>query len=106
MLFLNDMLDYYLLIDNNFKSFFNEDLSIEIDKYNKMLDKCNKKLKKIKEAYLDELIDKDEFITEEQSIKSQINCQNLMYSLVQLPLLEKRGSGYLRLISIRLFQIL
>lgn len=73
MLFLNDMLDYYLLIDNNFKSFFNEDLNIEIDKYNKMLDKCNKKLKKIKEAYLDDLIDKDEFITEEKSIKSQIN---------------------------------
>lgn len=38
-----------------------------------MLDKCNKKLKKIKEAYLGELIDKDEFITEKQSIKSQIN---------------------------------
>lgn len=73
MLFLNDMLDYYLLIDNNFKSFFNEDLSIEIDKYNKMLDKCNKKLKKIKEAYLDDLIDKDEFLTEENTIKSQIN---------------------------------
>lgn len=73
MLFLNDMLDYYLLIDNNFKSFFNEDLSIEIDKCNKMLDKCNKKLKKIKEAYLDDLIDKDEFITEEKAIKSQIN---------------------------------
>ena len=73
MLFLNDMLYYYLLIDNNFKSFFNEDLNIEIDKYNKMLDKCNKKLKKIKEAYLDDLIDKDEFITEEKAIKSQIN---------------------------------
>ena len=73
MLFLNDMLDYYLLIDNNFKSFFNEDLSIEIDKYNKMLDKCNKKLKKVKEAYLDDLIDKDEFIIEENTIKSQIN---------------------------------
>ena len=73
MLFLNDMLDYYLLIDNNFKSFFNEDLSIEINKYNKMLDKCNKKLKKIKGAYLDDLIDKDEFITEEKAIKSQIN---------------------------------
>ena len=73
MLFLNDMLDYYLLIDNNFKSFFNEDLNIEIDKYNKMLDKCNKKLKKIKEAYLDDLIDKEEFITEEKAVKSQIN---------------------------------
>ena len=73
MLFLNDMLDYYLLIDNNFKSFFNEDLNIEINKYNKMLDKCNKKLKKVKEAYLDDLIDKDEFITEEKAIKSQIN---------------------------------
>ena len=73
MLFLNGMLDYYLLIDNNFKSFFNEDLNIEIDKYNKMLDKCNKKLKKIKEAYLDDLIDKEKFITEEKAVKSQIN---------------------------------
>lgn len=82
MLFLNDMLDYYLLIDNNFKSFFNEDLNIEIDKYNKMLDKCNKKLKKIKEAYLDDLIDKDEFITEEKAIKSQIN--DLEFKLNQL----------------------
>ncbi len=82
MLFLNDMLDYYLLIDNNFKSFFNEDLSIEINKYNKMLDKCNKKLKKIKEAYLDDLIDKDEFITEEKTIKSQIN--DLEFKLNQL----------------------
>lgn len=82
MLFLNDMLDYYLLIDNNFKSFFNEDLNIEIDKYNKMLDKCSKKLKKIKEAYLDDLIDKDEFITEEKAIKSQIN--DLEFKLNQL----------------------
>ena len=82
MLFLNDMLDYYLLIDNNFKPFFNEDLSIEINKYNKMLDKCNKKLKKIKEAYLDDLIDKNEFITEEKSIKSQIN--DLKFKLNQL----------------------
>lgn len=82
MLFLNDMLDYYLLIDNNFKSFFNEDLNIEIDKYNKMLDKCSKKLKKIKESYLDDLIDKDEFITEEKAIKSQIN--DLEFKLNQL----------------------
>lgn len=82
MLFLNDMLDYYLLIDNNFKSFFNEDLNIEIDKYNKMLDKCSKKLKKIKEAYLDDLIDKDEFITKEKAIKSQIN--DLEFKLNQL----------------------
>ena len=80
MLFLNDMLDYYLLIDNNFKSFFNEDLNIETDKYNKMLDKCNKKLKKIKEAYLDDLIDKDEFITEEKAIKSQINDLELKFN--------------------------
>ena len=82
MLFLNDMLDYYLLIDNNFKSFFNEDLSIEINKCNKMLDKCKKKLKKIKEAYLDDLIDKDEFIKEEQTIKSQIN--DIDFKLKQL----------------------
>lgn len=104
MLFLNDMLDYYLLIDNNYKSFFNEDLGIEIDKYNKMLTKLNNKLKKVKEAYFEELIDKNEFLKEESSIKIQISdiesklnqlnntCQNenhkedlnLYYNLFQL----------------------
>ncbi len=72
MLFLNDMLDYYLLIDNNYKSFFNEDLTIEIKRYEKMLKDLNIKLQRIKNAYLNSNIEQDDFIDEEKSIKMQI----------------------------------
>ncbi len=72
MLFLNDMLDYYLLIDNNYKSFFNEDLTIEVKRYEKILKELNTKLKHIKNAYLNSNIEQDEFIDEEKSIKMQI----------------------------------
>lgn len=72
MLFLNDMLDYYLLIDNNYKSFFNEDLTIEIKRYEKILKYFNTKLQRIKNAYLNSNIEQDEFIDEEKSIKMQI----------------------------------
>ena len=72
MLFLNDMLDYYLLIDNNYKSFFNEDLTIEIKRYEKILKDLNTKLQRIKNAYLNSDIEQDDFIEEEKSIKMQI----------------------------------
>ena len=72
MLFLNDMLDYYLLIDNNFKSFFNEDITVEIEKDNKIVKELNNKLKRIKKAYVDSVIELDEFKDEEISIKRQI----------------------------------
>ena len=72
MLFLNDMLDYYLLIDNNYKSFFNEDLTIEIKRYEKMLKDLNTKLQRIKNAYLNSDIEQNNFIDEEKSIKMQI----------------------------------
>lgn len=72
MLFLNDMLDYYLLVDNNYKSFFNEDLTLEIKRYEKILKELNTKLKRIKNAYLNSNIEQDDFIEEEKSIKMQI----------------------------------
>lgn len=72
MLFLNDMLDYYLLIDNNYKSFYNEDLTIEIKRYEKILKGLNTKLQRIKNAYLNSDIEQDDFIDEEKSIKMQI----------------------------------
>lgn len=72
MLFLNDMLDYYLLIDNNYKSFFNEDLTIEIKRYEKILKDLNTKLQRIKNAYLNSNIEQDDFTDEEKSIKMQI----------------------------------
>ena len=73
MLYLNDMLDFYLLIDNNYKSFFNEDITVEIERYNKILKELNIKLKRIKKAYIDGAIELDGFKDEEISIKRQID---------------------------------
>ena len=73
MLFLNDMLDYYLLIDNNYKSFFNEDITVEIERYNKILKELNIKLKRIKKAYIDGAIELNEFKDEEINIKRQMD---------------------------------
>lgn len=79
MLFLNDMLDYYLLIDNNFKSFFNENITVEIKRYNKVVKELNNKLKRIKKAYVDSVIELDEFKDEEISIKrkTELKLNNL-----------------------------
>ena len=72
MLFLNDMLDYFLLIDNSFKSFHNEDVTTELNKYKKILNDLKKKQKRIKEAYLDSSIEIDDFKDEDASIKNHI----------------------------------
>ena len=72
MLFLNDMLDYFLLIDNSFKSFHNEDITTELNKYKKILNDLKKKQKRIKEAYLDSSIEIDDFKDEDSSIKNHI----------------------------------
>ena len=72
MLFLNDMLDYFLLIDNSFKSFHNEDVTTELNKYKKILNELKKKQKRIKEAYLDSSIEIDDFKDEDSSIKNHI----------------------------------
>ena len=72
MLFLNDMLDYFLLIDNSFKSFHNEDVTTELNKYKKILNDLKKKQKRIKEAYLDSSIEIDDFKDEDSSIKNHI----------------------------------
>ena len=72
MNFLNDMLDYYLLVDNSYKSYFNEDITLEIKRYNKILNDLNNKLKRMKKAYVESVIEINEFKDEETSIKSQI----------------------------------
>ena len=54
------------------KSFFNEDLTIEIKRYEKVLKELNTKLQRIKNAYLNSNIEQDDFINEEKSIKMQI----------------------------------
>ena len=57
--FLNDMLDYFLLIDNTFKPFLNSDTSSELNRYTKMLNVLETKEKRIKKAYVDGIVESD-----------------------------------------------
>lgn len=51
--FLNDMLDYFLLIDYTFKPSLNKDTSQDLKRYTKLLDELNSKEKRIKTAFVD-----------------------------------------------------
>lgn len=54
--FLNDMLDYFLIIDNTFKPYLNKDTDAEFKRYNKMLLELETKEKRIKQAFIDGFI--------------------------------------------------
>ena len=80
LLFLNDMLDYFLIIDNTFKPFLNNNTKIEINKYNKMINDLNIKEKRIKKAFVDGILEStdlkeelDEIIRERKTFESKIN---------------------------------
>lgn len=53
MKFLNDMLDYFLLIDYTFKPTLNHNISHDLKKYTRILEEFNKKEKRIKTAFVD-----------------------------------------------------
>ncbi len=77
MLFLNDMLDFFLLVDNSFKTYYNEDITYELDRYNKIFKELKIKEKRIKKAYLNSKIELDDFKDEEDIIKRQIQDTEL-----------------------------
>lgn len=53
MKFLNDMLDYFLLIDHTFKPTLNMDISKDLKRYTRILDELNTKEKRSKTAFVD-----------------------------------------------------
>ncbi len=53
MKFLNDMLDFFLIIDNSFKPSMCRDIEEEITKYEKMEDGLNDKITRIKQEFMD-----------------------------------------------------
>ena len=71
MIFLNDMLDYFLLIDNTFKPFLNQDIEKEIKRYNKMLTDLSTKEKRIKNAFVNGNIEVKVLQEELDSITNQ-----------------------------------
>ena len=113
--FLDDMLDFFLLIDNTYKPYLYQDTEKALKKCNKIIDELNTKEKRIKSAFVDGIVEeielKDELdfiknqrkITEEQikdltikeSTEDHKNEMRLMYNLKQLEQIKNK-SYYVR----------
>ncbi len=72
MKFLNDMLDFFLIIDNSFKASLTSDTELEIKKYEKVRDDLNRKINRIKKAFIDEVVEETDFVKEFQSLKQEL----------------------------------
>lgn len=71
--FLNDMLDFFLIIDNSFKPIMNKDTSNQIIKYKNKLSELEEKDTRIKKAFVDGLLEPDDLKKEIKSLNSEIN---------------------------------
>ena len=69
--FLDDMLDFFLLIDNTYKPYLYQDTESELKKCNKIIDKLEIKEKRIKKAFVDGIVEEVELKDELDFIKNQ-----------------------------------
>ncbi len=113
--FLDDMLDFFLLIDNTYKPYLYQDTEKELKKCNKIINELNIKEKRIKSAFVDGIVEeielKDELyfiknqkkLTEEkikdltikESTQDRKNEMRLIYNLKQLEQIKNK-SYYVR----------
>ena len=82
MKFLNDMLDFLLIIDNSFKPTLNKDVENEIKKYLTMKEDINNKITRIKTAFIDAIIDTNIF--QEELNELQRELENVEIKLNEL----------------------
>ena len=82
MKFLNDMLDFFLIIDNSFKPTPNKDVENEIKKYSTMKEDINNKIARIKTAFIDAIIDANIF--QEELNELQRELENVEIKLNEL----------------------
>lgn len=71
--FLNDMLDFFLIIDNTFKPSMNKDIELEIERYKKIKIELNEKITRIKESFMDGTIAAKDFQKELKSLGQELN---------------------------------
>lgn len=69
--FLDDMLDFFLLIDNTYKPYLYQNSEQEVKKCNKILNELNDKEKRIKKAFVDGIVEEIELKDELDFIKNQ-----------------------------------
>ena len=82
MEFLNDMLDFFLIIDNSFKPTLNKDVENEIKKYLTMKEDINNKITRIKTSFIDAIIDANIF--QEELNELQRELENVKIKLNEL----------------------
>lgn len=71
--FLNDMLDFFLIIDNSFKLTMNKDTSNEIIKYKNKLSELEEKDTRIKKAFVDGLLEANDLQKEIKTLNSEMD---------------------------------
>jgi len=111
--FLNDMLDFFLIIDNSYKPYLNRDTGFELNKYNKFLQEIETKERRLKQGFIDGHVDPKDFKSELDSLKSQkedivikidrikksedsVNHKENLKLIYNLKELEKQKSHYVR----------
>ena len=73
MKFLNDMLDFFLIVDNSFKPTLNKDTENDIKKYQKLEKELTEKSSRIKKAFIDGLIEPTTLKSELNEIENELN---------------------------------
>ena len=69
--FLDDMLDFFLLVDNTYKPYLYQETESELKKCNKIINELNQKEKRIKKAFVDGIVEEIELKDELDFIKNQ-----------------------------------
>lgn len=72
MKFLNDMLDFFLIIDNSFKPTLNLDTENDIKRYKKLEKELQEKSDRIKKAFIDGFIEANSIQKELNEIESEL----------------------------------
>lgn len=85
MKFLNDMLDFFLIIDNSFKPSLNRDTKNEIIKYQKIESDLKAKETRIKKAFIDGMLEPTTLQSELKEIEREIEkAKNKIIELKKL----------------------
>lgn len=89
MKFLNDMLDFFLIVDNSFKPSMCRDIELEITKNEKIKLELNDKITKIKQSFMDGDIAANDFSKELRYLEKEI--KNIDLKITELIDLKKNN---------------
>lgn len=87
MKFLNDMLDFFLIVDNSFKPTMCTDIELEITKNEKIKTELNNKITKIKQSFMDGNIAAKDFEKELRYLEKE--TKNIDLKITELTDLKK-----------------